>query len=69
LRLDAQGLYDVCRIEKISMCGLGPAITMLTAMNALGVTTAELVCHETSGDVTGERDRVVGYAGMVFGEC
>jgi AmmeMemoRadiSam system protein B len=69
LRLDPPGLYDVCRTEKISMCGLGPAITMLTAMNALGVTNAELVCHETSGDVTGERDRVVGYAGMVFGGC
>ena len=68
LRLDAPGLYDVCRAEKISMCGLGPAITMLTAMCALGVATAELVRHETSGDVTGERDRVVGYAGMVFGE-
>lgn len=68
LRLDAQGLYDVCRAEKISMCGLGPAITMLTAMNGLGVTSGALVGHETSGDVTGERDRVVGYAGMVFGE-
>lgn len=68
LRLDAKGLYDVCRLEKISMCGLGPAITMLTAMNALGVAQAELVSHMTSGDVTGERDAVVGYAGMVFGQ-
>ena len=68
LRLDAQGLYDVCRAENISMCGLGPAITMLTALKELGVTSAELVCHETSGDITGERERVVGYAGMVFGE-
>jgi hypothetical protein len=42
---------------------------MLTVMNALGVTTADLVCYMTSGDVTGERDRVVGYAGMVFGEA
>ena len=68
LRLDAEGLYDVCRAEKISMCGLGPAITMMTAMKALGVNSGELICHETSGDVTGERGRVVGYAGMVFGE-
>ena len=68
LHLDPRGLYDACREEKISMCGLGPAVTMLTVMNALGVTTADLVCYMTSGDVTGERDRVVGYAGMVFGE-
>jgi MEMO1 family protein len=67
LHLDPRGLYDVCRTERISMCGLGPAITMLTAMNALGVRSAELIAHATSGDITGERDAVVGYAGMVFG--
>lgn len=67
LKLDARGLLDVCREKKISMCGLGPAMVMLTAMNALGVEKAELVEHVTSGDITGERDHVVGYAGMVFG--
>jgi len=66
LKMDAEGLYEVCRREKISMCGLGPSIVMLTAMNALGARQAELIAHETSGDVTGERDSVVGYAGMVF---
>jgi len=67
LKLDARGLYDVCRTHRITMCGLGPAILMLTAMNALGVKSAELVAHATSGDITGERDQVVGYAGMIFG--
>jgi MEMO1 family protein len=67
LQLDTKGLYDVCRTEKISMCGLGPAITMLTAMNALGETKAELLGYATSGDITGDRTAVVGYAGMVFG--
>ncbi|HUL35316.1 MAG TPA: AmmeMemoRadiSam system protein B [Candidatus Eisenbacteria bacterium] len=64
--LDAQGLYEVCREERISMCGLGPAIATLTAMKALGVKSGELVCYATSGDVSGERDAVVGYAGMIF---
>jgi MEMO1 family protein len=67
LQLDSKGLYEVCRAEKISMCGLGPAITMLTAMNSLGVTKAELLGYVTSGDITGDRSAVVGYAGMVFG--
>jgi MEMO1 family protein len=66
LQLDAKGLHDVCRAEKISMCGLGPAITMLTAMNSLGATKAELLRYATSGDITGDRGAVVGYAGMVF---
>jgi MEMO1 family protein len=67
LHLDAQGLYDVCREQKISMCGLGPAVSMLIALNRLGVTNAELVRYATSGDISGKRDEVVGYAGMFFG--
>ncbi|HET8921489.1 MAG TPA: AmmeMemoRadiSam system protein B [Candidatus Acidoferrum sp.] len=66
LALDPRGLYDTCRNEEISMCGLGPAVAMLTALNALGVKESELVKYATSGDVSGDRDAVVGYAGMVF---
>ncbi len=64
--LDAPGLYDVCREERISMCGLGPAVAMLTAMKELGAERGELVRYATSGDVSGDRDSVVGYAGMIF---
>jgi hypothetical protein len=66
LAIDARGLYDVCRDEEISMCGLGPAVAMLTALHALGGKKSELVKYSTSGDVSGEHDRVVGYAGMIF---
>lgn len=66
LRIDAKGLYDVCRTERISVCGLGPAITMLTALNRLGGRKAELVRYTTSGDVSGNRNQVVGYAGLMF---
>ena len=66
LALDPRGLYDTCRNEKISMCGLGPAVAMLTALNALGVRRADLVKYATSADVSGDRTAVVGYAGMTF---
>jgi AmmeMemoRadiSam system protein B len=66
LALDPGGLYDTCRDEKISMCGLGPAVAMLTALKALGVTKSELVKYATSADVSGDRSAVVGYAGMIF---
>lgn len=66
LALDARGLYDTCRNESISMCGLGPAVAMLTALHALGAKNAELVRYATSGDVSGDFDAVVGYAGMLF---
>jgi hypothetical protein len=64
--VDAKGLFDVCHKEKISMCGLGPAVVMLTAMKELGVERSELVRYATSGDVNGDRHAVVGYAGMIF---
>jgi AmmeMemoRadiSam system protein B len=63
---DALSLYDTCRNEDISMCGLGPAVAMLTALNALGAKKSDLVKYATSADVSGDRDAVVGYAGMTF---
>lgn len=66
LSLDALGLYDTCRNQDISMCGLGPAVAMLTALAALGATQADLVRYATSGDVSGDRSAVVGYAGIIF---
>lgn len=66
LNLDARGLYDVCRNEEISMCGLGPAVAMLTALRSVDATQADLVRYATSGDVSGDRSSVVGYAGMIF---
>jgi AmmeMemoRadiSam system protein B len=66
LALDARGLYDTCRNEAISMCGLGPTVAMLTALENLGSTRAELVRYATSGDVSGDFSAVVGYAGIVF---
>lgn len=65
LRLDARALYDVVTEQHISMCGFGPAVAMLTAAKNLGATFAELVKYATSGDISGERFAVVGYAGIV----
>src|ERR1041385_506505 len=65
LNLDARGLFDVVRRERISMCGFGPTTSMLIAAGQLGATKAELVKYATSGDVSGDFDRVVGYAGIV----
>ncbi len=65
LALDARGLFDVVKQERISMCGFGPAVVMLTAAKRLGATSAELVKYATSGDVSGDRNLVVGYAGVI----
>jgi len=64
LRLDAPALYNVVTHQHVSMCGFGPAVAMLTAAKKLGATSAELVKYATSGDISGDRDLVVGYAGI-----
>jgi AmmeMemoRadiSam system protein B len=65
LAMDARGLFDVVMREDISMCGFGPAVVMLTAAKRLGATSARLVKYATSGDVSSDREMVVGYAGVV----
>jgi AmmeMemoRadiSam system protein B len=65
LALDARGLYDTVMQEHISMCGFGPAAAMLTAARRLGDRSAELVKYATSGDISGDLETVVGYAGIL----
>ena len=64
LALDPRGLYEVVKREDISMCGYGPAVAMLTAAKRLGATSAQVIKYGTSGDVSGDRAMVVGYAGI-----
>jgi predicted class III extradiol MEMO1 family dioxygenase len=65
LALDARGLWEVVMHEDITMCGFGPTIVMLTAAKLRGATSATLVKYATSGDVSGDYESVVGYAGII----
>lgn len=65
LSLDPERLFDTVRREQITMCGVVPVTVMLFAARALGATAARLVRYGSSGDVTGDRRSVVGYAGVV----
>jgi MEMO1 family protein len=65
LALDPRGLYDTVRGQGITMCGYAATTAMLVAMRDLGASKVELVRYATSGDITGERDEVVGYAGLI----
>jgi len=65
LPLDPRGLYDTVRSEDITMCGYAATVAMLIAMRDLGAQDAEVIRYATSGDINGDRDEVVGYAGIV----
>jgi len=65
LALDPEGLFRVVEAEDVSMCGVRPACVVLHAAKDLGAKRAELVRYGSSGDVTGDDESVVGYAGVV----
>ena len=63
--MDPQGLYDTVREEGITMCGVIPATMMLFAAKKLGAGKSTLIKYMTSGEVSGDYDYVVGYAGII----
>ena len=66
--LDPTRLWETVRREKISMCGVLPAFFVLSALGKIGkLGKAEKVGYATSGDSSGDRERVVGYAGYLLG--
>jgi MEMO1 family protein len=64
--LSPEQLHQVVRREGISMCGVAPAVAGLVAARELGAKTGRLIRYAHSGEITGDNDSVVGYAGMVF---
>ncbi|RMH43150.1 MAG: AmmeMemoRadiSam system protein B [Deltaproteobacteria bacterium] len=65
LASDPHGLYRTVVANDISMCGFIPATAMLAYAHRTGGGAPELTDYATSGDAFGDRDRVVGYAGVV----
>ena len=64
IELDPEKLHAVVEKYGISMCGPGPVMTLLYLGKKLGSTRAELLAYATSGDVTGDKSSVVGYAAI-----
>ncbi|MFB6163479.1 MAG: AmmeMemoRadiSam system protein B [Halococcoides sp.] len=64
---DPGGLLATVEREDISMCGPGPVAIALHAAGAPDrEVAAETLAHATSGDTTGDRSEVVGYAAMTI---
>ena len=66
LAFDPAGLYRTVRNNEISMCGFIPATAALAYARAAGARAPQLVAYATSGDAGGDRERVVGYAGVIM---
>lgn len=64
--IDPQRVIDYNRSGAAFACGSGAVATMLSVMRAWGGTQAHIVDYQTSGDITGDYDQVVGYGTAVF---
>ncbi|BCS86795.1 AmmeMemoRadiSam system protein B [Pseudodesulfovibrio sediminis] len=65
VNLDPERLYNTVRGHDISMCGVLPMTVGLYAALEMGAEKGELVAYATSGEVSGDFDQVVGYAGVL----
>jgi AmmeMemoRadiSam system protein B len=64
LNLDTKEFYRRIEERRVTACGYGPIAAMVTTCKNLGAKTAQLIQYATSGDVTGDRREVVGYAAI-----
>jgi predicted class III extradiol MEMO1 family dioxygenase len=65
---DPAELFNTVNRHNISMCGVLPAVIVLETLRLLGTFKKALrTGYSTTADVTGDKCRVVGYAGMLLG--
>jgi hypothetical protein len=63
-RLDVKEFYRRIREKRVTACGYGPISVMVSVCLCMGAREGRLIRYGTSGDVTGDRDEVVGYAAI-----
>jgi hypothetical protein len=66
-RFDAQGLMGLLEACPEHACGGGPTVAVMRAAKALGAKDARVLNYADSGDVSGDKDAVVGYVAAAFG--
>jgi len=66
LKMDVDKFYRILQENQVSACGYGAIASTMVACRELGATKGSLAKYATSGDVTGEKSSVVGYASIIF---
>ena len=64
--LDGKQFYQILEAENVSACGYAPIAALMSYAKALGAKKAEVLTHKTSGDITGDKCSVVGYAAVTI---
>ena len=65
--LDPYALFQTVRKNRISMCGVLPAVLVMETLKRLGgLNRIESIGYATSAEASGDTSRVVGYAGALI---
>lgn len=64
--LDEKTMMDQIEEERIEACGGGPVVSVMHAAKLLGANRSQVLFYCNSGDVTGDKDAVVGYLSAAF---
>ena len=66
LKLDVDEFYKILKERHVTACGFGAIASTMIACKELGATEGKLLKYATSGDVSGDKSSVVGYASIIF---
>jgi AmmeMemoRadiSam system protein B len=66
LEMDEKKFQNTIEEDRVSACGYGPVTAVLHAAKILGAKQASLLSYQTSGDTSGDKSSVVGYAAIVL---
>ena len=66
LEMDVKRFYQVLYERKVTACGYGAIASVMIACKKMGATKGELLSYATSGDVSGDKESVVGYGAIKF---
>ncbi|MFH1208568.1 MAG: AmmeMemoRadiSam system protein B [Candidatus Omnitrophota bacterium] len=66
---NAETIYDAYVREEAEACGMGPVLTSILLARKMKWSGPRLIRYANSGDVTGDRSSVVGYAAMAYREA
>jgi len=64
--LKAEQVFKECQLRTMEMCGCVPVTAAILYAQLKGLNDVEILRYANSGDVSGDKDRVVGYTSIVM---
>ncbi|MCX8170556.1 MAG: AmmeMemoRadiSam system protein B [Candidatus Bathyarchaeota archaeon] len=66
IQLNEDLFYSILESRNVTACGYSPVVALISAAKEIGAKRAEILSYKTSGDITGDKSAVVGYASIMI---